>query len=164
MGQIVPGYQVSQGAQTGEMPCLGALSVMLCGSTEGCGSPVATFAALPQKHRPERSVEQALCAGQGRRAIVGLRADSPYRGTGAKGPVRVEGGSLIGSRAKRLGRVQGGSACAECRGGEPLLRCPEVENLGPGKVDACVNLYWVLPDAKLRRFGSFAAPSPAGKS
>lgn len=40
-------------------------------------------------------------------------------------------------------RVQGGSACAECRGGEPLLRCPEVENLGPGKVDVCVNLYWV---------------------
>ena len=30
--------------------------------------------------------------------------------------------------------------CAECRGGEPLLRCPEVENLGPGKLDACVKL------------------------
>lgn len=107
---------------------------------------------------------QALCAGQGLRAIVGLRADSSYQGTGAKRSVRVEGGCPIGSRAKRLGRVQGGSACAECRGGEPLLRCPEVENLGPGEVDVCVNLYWVLPDAGLRRFGSFAAPSPAGKS
>ena len=31
----------------------------------------------------------------------------------------------------------------------------------PGKVDACVNLYWVLPDAKLRRSGGLAAlPSP----
>lgn len=103
--------------------------------------------------------QQALCAGQGRRAIVGLRADSPYRGTGMKCPVRVEGGSPIWSRAKRLGRVQGGSACAECRGGEPLLRCPEVENLGPGKVDVCVNLYWVLPDAELRRICGFAALS-----
>ena len=101
--------------------------------------------------------QQALCAGQGRRAIVGLRADSPYRGTGMKCPVRVEGGSPIGSRAKRLGRVQGGSTCAECRGGEPLLRCPEVENLGPGKVDVCVNLYWVLPDADFRRICGFAA-------
>ena len=128
--------QVSWGTQTGEIPCLGALSMMLCGSTEGCGAPVATFAALLQKHRPERSVEQALCAGQGWRTIVRLRVDSPYRGTGMKCPVRVEGSNPIGSRAKRLGRVQGGSACAECRGGEPLLRCPEVENLGPGKADA----------------------------
>ena len=48
-----------------------------------------------------------------------------------------------GQGATPIGRVQGGSACAVCRGGEPLLRCPEVENLGPGKVDACVNLYWV---------------------
>lgn len=108
--------------------------------------------------------QQALCAGQGRRVIVGIRADSPYRGTGMKCPVRVEDGSPIGSRAKHLGRVQGGSACAECRGGKSLLRCPEVENLGPWKVDACVNLYWVLPDAGLRRFSSFAAPSPAKKS
>ena len=54
-------------------------------------------------------------------------------------------------------RKAAASACAECRGGEPLLRCPEVENLGPGKVDACVNLYWVLPDAK---FAGFAASPP----
>ena len=40
---------------------------------------------------------------------------------------------------------------------QPLLRCPEVENLGPGKVDACVNLYWVLPDADFRRICGFAA-------
>ena len=124
--------------------------------------------------------QQALCAGQGRRAIVGLRADSPYRGTGMKCPVRVEGGSPIGSRAKRLGRVQGGSpigsrakrlgrvqggsTCAECRGGEPLLRCPEVENLGPGKVDACVNLYWVLPDAETQDFAASLPRFPSGKS
>ena len=66
-----------------------------------------------------------------------------------------------GQGATPIGRVQGGSACAECRGGEPLLRCPEVENLGPGKVDACVNLYWVLPDADFRRICGFAAlPRP----
>jgi len=62
-----------------------------------------------------------------------------------------------GQGATPSGRVQGVSACAVCRGGEPLLRCPEVENLGPGKVDACVNLYWVLPDAK---FAGFAASPP----
>ena len=49
--------------------------------------------------------------------------------------------------------------------GEPLLRCPEVENLGPGKVDACVNLYWVLPDADFRRICGFAAlPGPVTSS
>ena len=31
----------------------------------------------------------------------------------------------------------------------------------PGKVDACVNLYWVLPDADFRRICGFAAlPRP----
>ena len=52
--------------------------------------------------------------------------------------------------------------CAECRGGEPLLRCPEVENLGPGKLDACVKLYWVLPAADTGRVCGFAA-LPASK-
>ena len=60
---------------------------------KGCGSPVATFAAKPQKHRPRRQ-----------------------------------------PRPTPIGRVQGGSACAVCRGGEPLLRCPEVENLIDGAV------------------------------
>ena len=93
-----------------------------------------------------------MCWVQGCSALLGSRGKAHWR---------VEGGSPIGSRAKRLGRVQGGSACAECRGGEPLLRCPEVENLGPGKVDACVNLYWVLPDADFRRICGFAAlPRP----
>ena len=72
----------------------------------------------------------------------------------------LSGGSTEGGRAFVPG-CRGGSACAECRGGEPLLRCPEVENLGPGKVDVCVNLYWVLPDAKLRRECGFRRPSPA---
>ena len=58
---------------------------------------------------------------------------------------------------------RGGSACAECRGGKPLLRCPEVENLGPGKVDACVNLYWVLLDADSRKCGSFAMADLSGQ-
>ncbi|MRM89300.1 hypothetical protein EAI28_13240 [Faecalicatena contorta] len=66
-----------------------------------------------------------------------------------------------GQGATPIGWVQGGSACAVCRGGEPLLRYPEVENLGPGKVDVCVNLYWVLPDARLRRECGFRRPSPA---
>ena len=62
------------------------------------------------------------------------RAASPLcRGAGAAA-------HCWGQGATPIGRVQGGSACAVCRGGEPLLRCPEVENLGPGKVDACVNL------------------------
>jgi len=79
------------------------------------------------------------------------RAASPLcRGAGAAA-------HCWGQGATPIGRVQGGSACAVCRGGEPLLRCPEVENLGPGKVDACVNLYWVLPDAK---FAGFAASPP----
>ena len=48
--------------------------------SRGCGSPVATFAAKPQKHRPTRSGDQA--------------------------PWRVEGSRPIGSRVKRL--AQGG--------------------------------------------------------
>ena len=33
------------------------------GCFEGCGSPVATFAAKPQKHRPTRSGDQVPLAG-----------------------------------------------------------------------------------------------------
>ena len=104
----------------------------------------------PVKLAKTASAVKASFAGAGVQ-----RAASPLcRGAGAAA-------HCWGQGATPIGRVQGGSACAECRGGEPLLRCPEVENLGPGKVDACVNLYWVLPDAKLRRSGGFAAlPSP----
>lgn len=51
-----------------------------------------------------------------------------------KPSVQVKGGELLSGYRDEM-------PCAECRGGEPLLRCPEVENLGPGKVDVCVNLY-----------------------
>ena len=105
----------------------------------------------PVKLAATASAAEASFAGAGVQ-----RAASPlWRGAGAAA-------HCWGQGATPIGRVQGGSACAECRGGEPLLRCPEVENLGPGKVDACVNLYWVLPDADFRRICGFAAlpPSP----
>ena len=59
----------------------------------------------------------------------GLRAASPYRVKG-EAPWQVEGG--------KPHRVKGETPC-------------------PARVDACVNSYWVLPDAKSLRFGSFAA-------
>lgn len=59
-------------------------------------------------------------------------ADLSCRANG-EGPLLRAG---VQRGAAPLCRVQGDNACAECRGGEPLLRCPEVENLGPGKVDA----------------------------
>ena len=75
-------------------------------------------------------------------------------GTGETGGNRSLGGRQLHRREYRgqpalcwsqgaalpIGRVQGGSAWAVWRGGKPFLRCPEVENLGPGKVDACVQL------------------------
>ena len=103
---------------------------------------------------------EAAPAAEASFAGVGVqRAASPLcRGAGAAA-------HCWGQGATPIGRVQGGSACAVCRGGEPLLRCPEVENLGPGKVDACVNLYWVLPDADFRRICGFAAlPGPVTSS
>ena len=48
------------------------------------------------------------------------------------------GSSMLGLRGKAHYRVKGETPC-------------------PGKVDACVNLYWVLPDAK---FAGFAASPP----
>ena len=38
------------------------------------------------------------------------------------------------------------------------------ERLAQGELMLCVNSYWVLPDAEIRRFGGFAAASPLGKS
>ena len=62
-------------------------------------------------------------------------------GTGVQRPVGVKGqGPLagpIGSRVKRLAQ------------GELML---------------CVNSYWVLPDAEIRRFGGFAAAPLREKS
>ncbi len=61
--------------------------------------------------------------------------------------------SLLGSRGNAHWRVKGGSPY-RVKGETPC----------PARVDACVNSYWVLPDASPRRFGSFAALPPAGKS
>ena len=52
-------------------------------------------------------------------------------------PWRVEGSRPIGSRVKRLAQ---------------------------GELMPCVNSYWVLPDAEIRRFGGFAAAPLREKS
>ena len=58
--------------------------------------------------------------------------------------------ALLGSRGKAHWQVKGGSHY-RVKGEAPC----------PGKVDACVNLYWVLPDADFRRICGFAAlPRP----
>ena len=73
-----------------------------------------------------------------------------YRGQPAFVPGCRGGSALLGSRGNAHWRVEG-SQPHRVKGETPC----------PGKVDACVNLYWVLPDAKLRRSGGFAAlPSP----
>ncbi|WP_143710744.1 hypothetical protein [Anaerotignum lactatifermentans] len=38
-----------------------------------------------------------------------------------------------------------------------------VKRLAQGELMPCVNSYWVLPDAEIRRFGGFAAAPPSGK-
>ena len=52
-------------------------------------------------------------SAEGGKLSAQVKGGSHCLGTGMKCPVQVEGGSLIGSRVKRLGLVQGGSACAE---------------------------------------------------
>ena len=42
-------------------------------------------------------------------------------------------------------------------GRQRLLRCPEGETLGPGRIDVRVNPYWVIIWRKALRFGGFAA-------
>ena len=82
--QIVPGYSVSRGTPTGEMPCLGAFSVMPGGSTEG-GKPF----------------------------VPGCRGGSALLGSRGNAHWRVEGSRPIGSRAKRLaqGKLMPASTC-----------------------------------------------------
>ena len=38
-----------------------------------------------------------------------------------------------------------------------------VKRLAQGELMPCVNSYWVLPDAEIRRFGGFAAAPTLGK-
>ena len=88
---------------------------------------------------------QALCAGvQGRSALLGSRGNAHWQVKGGSHyrvkdevPWQVEGSRPIGSRVKRLAQ------------GELML---------------CVNSYWVLPDAEIRRFGGFAAAPLQEKS
>lgn len=68
---------------------------------------------------------------------AGYRGATPCWGQGATPIGGLRAASLIGSRVKRL--VQG----------ELML---------------CVNSYWVLPDAEIRRFGGFAAAPLREKS
>ena len=93
----------------------------------------------PVKLAKTASAVKASFAGAGVQ-----RAASPLC-RGARG-----GSALLGSRGNAHWRVEGRQP-HRVKGETPC----------PGKVDACVNLYWVLPDAKLRRSGGFAAlPSP----
>ena len=56
--------------------------------------------------------------------------------------------------------------CAERRGGEPLLRCPEVENLGPGKLmcaSTCTGYYLTQSFAGNAAPPSLSAPEKSLK-
>ena len=70
---------------------------------------------------------------------------------GCNSPGRSPEAAVSGQcpEVKPLGRVQGGSACSGVQ---------RVKPFGPGRVDACVNPYWVLPDAlRVSGAGGFAA-------
>ncbi len=71
------------------------------------------------------------------------------------------GSALLGSRGNAHWRVERQPLSVSS---EPFIRV-KGETPCPGKVDACVNLYWVLPDAEFRRFCGFAAlPGPGTSS
>ena len=81
---------------------------------------------------------------RGGSALLGSRGNAHWQVKGGSHyrvkdevPWRVEGGSPIGSRVKRLAQ---------------------------GELMPCVNSYWVLPDAEIRRFGGFAATPLLEKS
>ncbi len=104
--------------------------------------------AEPVKLAANRFCGEASFAGAGVQ-----RAASPlWRGAGAAAHCWGQGATPIGGYRR--------SACASVER-RALLGVQRWKRLGPGKVDACVNLYWVLPDARLRRIGGFAAlPRP----
>ena len=59
----------------------------------------------------------------------------------------VQGRSaLLGSRGKAHWQVEGSRPIGS-----------RVKRLAQGELMLCVNSYWVLPDAEIRRFGGFAA-------
>ena len=93
------------------------------------------------------------------------RAASPLcRGAGVAAHcwgqgVRVAGGDLCGNTAKAPTDTKWRRAHWQVKGGSHYR--VKGETPCPGRVDACVNSYWVLPDAETHRFGGFAAlPSP----
>jgi len=47
--------------------------------------------------------------------------------------------------------------------GRSALLGSRVKRLAQGELMLCVNSYWVLPDAEIRRFGGFAAAPHSGK-
>ena len=61
--------------------------------------------------------------------------------------------ALLGSRGKAHWRVEGSQP-----------HRVRVKRLAQGELMLCVNSYWVLPDAEIRRFGGFAAAPLREKS
>jgi len=65
---------------------------------------------------------------------------------------------VLGTGVQRLVGVKGQGPLA---GSRPIGS--RVKRLAQGELMLCVNSYWVLPDAEIRRFGGFAAAPPLGK-
>src|SRR5699024_11060568 len=61
--------------------------------------------------------------------------------------------TLLGSRGKAHWQVEGSRPIGS-----------RVKRLAQGELMPCVNSYWVLPDAEIRRFGGFAAAPLREKS
>ena len=94
---------------------------------------------------------QALCAG--------YRGAAPCWGQG----VRVAGGDLCGKAAKApTDAERRPSPIGGLRAASPIGS--RVKRLAQGELMLCVNSYWVLPDAEIRRFGGFAAAPHSEKS
>ena len=91
---------------------------------------------------------QFLCAG--------YRGAAPCWGQG----VRIAGGDLCGNTAKAPTYTKWKRPHWQVKGGSHYR--VKGETPCPGKVDACVNLYWVLPDAETHRFGGFTAAALRG--
>ena len=65
----------------------------------------------------------------------------------------LERSALLGSRGKAHWRVEGSRPIGS-----------RVKRLAQGELMPCVNSYWVLPDAEIRRFSGFAAAPLREKS
>ena len=99
----------------------------------------------------------AHCWGQGVRVASGDLCSKA-----AKAPTEAE------AETKAHWQVKGGSHYRvkdevpwRVEGSRPIGS--RVKHLAQGELMLCVNSYWVLPDAEIRRFGGFAAAPPLGK-